>query len=75
MISVWVFCARVGHEKWQIFGFICCQTAFVGALSTVGVDDKGKAIALVFLMSCFINQPLYMVFSMVSLNLENQADM
>ncbi|KAJ9621393.1 uncharacterized protein PV06_04796 [Exophiala oligosperma] len=74
LISVWVFCARFGHEKWQIFGFICCQTAFVGALSTVGIDDKAKAIALVFLMSCFINQPLYMLFSMVSLNLEDQAD-
>ncbi|KIV81575.1 hypothetical protein, variant [Exophiala sideris] len=74
LISVWVFCARFGHEKWQIFGCICCQAAFVGALSTVTIDDKAKVIALVFLMSCFINQPLYMLFNMVSLNLENQAD-
>jgi hypothetical protein len=68
-------CARFGHEKYQILGFICCQVAFVGALSTLDIGQNGKAIALVFLMSCVINQPLYMLFSMVSLNLDDQADM
>jgi hypothetical protein len=51
------------------------QIAFIGGLSSVGVHDKGKAIALVFSMSCVINQPLYMLFNMVSLNLDDQADM
>lgn len=73
--SVWVICSRLGHEKWQIIFFICIQTAFIGALSTVGVDEKGKAIALVFIMACCINQPLYMLFAMVSFNLVDQADM
>ncbi|KAJ9605914.1 hypothetical protein H2200_009763 [Cladophialophora chaetospira] len=63
------------HEKRQILFFISAQILFIGLLSTVGVYDKGKAIALVFLMSCFINQPLYMLFNMVSLNLEDQRDM
>ncbi|EXJ68957.1 uncharacterized protein A1O5_07889 [Cladophialophora psammophila CBS 110553] len=75
LISVWLICARFGHEKWQILIFICCQVAFVGGLSSVGVSDKAKAIVLVFLMSCVINQPLYMLFNMVSLNIEDQADM
>lgn len=72
---MWLICARFGHEKWQILFLICLQTAFVGALSSVGIYDKAKAIALVLLMSCVINQPLYMLFSMVSLNLDDQADM
>ncbi|RVX70509.1 hypothetical protein B0A52_05160 [Exophiala mesophila] len=75
LISVWVVCARFGHEKYQILFFICLQTAFVGSLSTLDIGQNGKAIALVFLMSCVINQPLYMLFSMVSLNLDDQADM
>jgi hypothetical protein len=55
--------------------FICGQALFAGLLSTVGMSNKGKAIALVFLMACCINQPLYLLFSMVSLNLEDQSDM
>lgn len=70
-----MICARFGHEKYQILVFICLQTLFVGCLSSVEVSEKGKAIALVFLMSCVINQPLYMLFSMVSLNIDDQADM
>lgn len=74
-MSVWLICARFAHEKRQIIFFICCQAAFVGGLSSLGINDKGKAIGLVFAMSCVINQPLYMLFSMVSLNIEDQSDM
>ncbi|KAK5943976.1 hypothetical protein PMZ80_003257 [Knufia obscura] len=74
LISVWVICARIGHEKWQILAFVCLQTIFIGCLSSVEVNQKAKAIALVFAMSCFINQALYLLFGMVSLNLEEQGD-
>ncbi|KAK5709236.1 hypothetical protein LTR17_019961 [Elasticomyces elasticus] len=75
LISVWVVCARLGHDKWQILGFICIQTIVIHGLSTLEAPQEGKVIALVFLMSCFINQPLYLIFSMVSLNIEDQSDM
>jgi hypothetical protein len=75
LISIWLICAKIGYAKRQILFFICCQIIFVGCLSSVEVSQKAKAIALVFLMSCVINQPLYMLFEMVSLNLEDQADM
>lgn len=75
LFSVWVLCARFGHEKYQILGVIGLQVTFVGALSTLDIGQNGKAIALVFLMSCVISQPLYMLLSMVSLNLDDQADM
>lgn len=75
LISIWLVCVKIGYEKRQILFFICCQIIFVGCLSSVGVSEKSKALALVFLMSCVINQPLYMLFEMVSLNLEDQADM
>ncbi|ETN39002.1 uncharacterized protein HMPREF1541_07044 [Cyphellophora europaea CBS 101466] len=75
LISVWVVCARIGHEKWQIMFFVCVQTVLIGCLSSVQVDQKAKAIALVFIMSCFINQALYLLFGMVSLNIKDQGDM
>ncbi|OAA65684.1 Fungal trichothecene efflux pump [Niveomyces insectorum RCEF 264] len=28
------FCARVGREKWQMFGFMVLQTAFIGAMAS-----------------------------------------
>ena len=75
MTSVWAVCAHLNFERWQIVFFITAQTALVGALASVGVYDKVKAIVLVFVLACCINQPLYMLFTMVSLGLEDQADM
>jgi hypothetical protein len=51
------------------------QTIFIGCLSSVEATQKGKAIALVFGMSLFINQALYLLFGMVSLNIDDQKDM
>jgi hypothetical protein len=75
VLSVALICAHIHHERLQIIGFLCIQTICLGLLSTVGVDEKGKAIALVFVLSCTINQPLYMLFSMTGLALEDQSDM
>lgn len=73
--SVWLICARLGHERWQVVFFVCLQTGLIGALASIGVDDKAKAIALIFVLACSTNQPLYMLFTMTTLNLEDQTDM
>ena len=65
----------VGHERWQLIFLAVMQTAIIGGLSSLTVEDKGRAIAFVLLagMAATASSPL--VFGMVSLGLEDQRDM
>lgn len=75
VLSVWLVCSRLNHERWQLVFFVCVQTLLVGTLASVTIGQKGKVIALIFLLNVFTNQPLYVLMSMVSLNLDDQQDM
>ncbi|KAG9231277.1 fungal trichothecene efflux pump [Amylocarpus encephaloides] len=68
------FCSRVGHEKWQLVGFMIAQTALIGSLASVGIDSKAQAIATVYLASCMITPPQLISFTMLSLGLDDQTD-
>uniref|UniRef100_A0A8H7K3N3 Major facilitator superfamily (MFS) profile domain-containing protein n=1 Tax=Bionectria ochroleuca TaxID=29856 RepID=A0A8H7K3N3_BIOOC len=62
------------HEKWQLVACITIQTALVGSLSSVGLTDKGQAIATVILVATVNLLPSPLSFGMVSLHLEDQTD-
>jgi hypothetical protein len=70
-----VFCSRVGHEKWQLIGFLIAQTALIGSLSSVGINDKAQAICTVLFASSMVTPPQLVSFTMLSLTLEDQTDM
>lgn len=55
--------------------FLSVQCLLIGLLASVTIGQKGKAIALIFLLNVFTNQPLFIVMSMISLNLDDQRDM
>jgi hypothetical protein len=65
----------VGHERWQLIGLICVQTAFIGASSTLGIHDKGRAIAFVLIAGATSSGISTLGFGMMSLALEDQNDM
>lgn len=67
-------CSRFGSEKWQLVAYMTIQTAIIGAMSSVG-RNKTQAIVLILLFGC-ANQPISVLnFGMISLHLEDQADM
>jgi hypothetical protein len=74
-LSLIFFCSRVGHERWQLVGFLAVNTAFLGMLASAGIGEKSLAIASVFLVSCTINQPLFVAIAMLSLAIDDQVDM
>lgn len=66
---------RIKHEKTQIIVLLCVVTALLGSMSTVGVHDKGQAIATVILIQA-ANLPVNpLSFGMVGLHLTDQTDM
>ncbi|CAK7202974.1 hypothetical protein SEUCBS139899_005701 [Sporothrix eucalyptigena] len=69
-----VFCSRVGREKWQMFGFMVLQTAFIGAMASVGYSDRARAIVFVLLTSSCVTPPQLVAFTMISLGLDDQRD-
>ncbi|CAI6088032.1 unnamed protein product [Clonostachys chloroleuca] len=77
MIAGW-YCVSLmpwlKHEKWQLVACITIQTALVGSLSSVGLADKGQAIATVILVATVNLPPSPLSFGMVSLHLEDQTD-
>ncbi|OIW22859.1 MFS general substrate transporter [Coniochaeta ligniaria NRRL 30616] len=68
-------CSRLHHEKWQLVGFTVLQTAFIGSMASVGVGDKGQAIATVVLAATTITPPQLLSFTMLSFGLEDQNDL
>ncbi|KAL4985906.1 fungal trichothecene efflux pump [Aspergillus falconensis] len=65
---------RFGHERWQMIGFLLVQTAMIGSLGSVGVDDKAQAIATIIIVAATVTPPQFLAFGMISLALDSQAD-
>lgn len=51
------------------------QTALIGSLSSVGVDDRVQAIVTLIIGSAMVTAPQLVSFAMLSLGLEDQSDM
>lgn len=51
------------------------QTALIGSLASVGMDDKVQAIATIIVLSSTVTPPQLLSFVMISLGLPDQADM
>ena len=64
----------IKHEKWQLVGCIVIQTALIGSLASVGINDKAQAIATVILVATVNLPPSPLSFGMVSLHLKDQTD-
>lgn len=62
------------HEKWQLVGCIVIQTALIGSLASVGLQDKAQAIATVIAVSTVNLPPSPLSFGMVGLHLSDQTD-
>jgi hypothetical protein len=64
----------VGHERWQLVVLICAQTALIGSMASIGINDKAQAIATVIIVSACNLPPSPLSFGMVSLGLDDQTD-
>lgn len=77
IIAGW-YCAGVmpwiGHERWQLVGFIMAQTALIGSMASIGINDKAQAIATVVIVAACNLPPSPLSFGMVSLGLDDQTD-
>lgn len=77
IIAGW-YCAGVmpwiGHERWQLVAFITAQTALIGSMASIGVNDKAQAIATVVIVAACNLPPSPLSFGMVSLGLDDQND-
>lgn len=69
------FCSKIGHEKWQLIGFTAIQTALIGSMASVGVDDRTQAICTVLFAASMVVPPQLISFTMLSLTLDDQNDM
>lgn len=65
----------VGHERWQLVALACLQTAFIGGSASLGVEDKGRAIAFLLVAGTAATSSSPLVFGMISLGLDDQTDM
>ncbi|KAL4937888.1 hypothetical protein BDV06DRAFT_226516 [Aspergillus oleicola] len=63
-----------GHERWQMIGYLTVQTAMIGTMGSVGIHDKGQAIATIIIVAITVTPPQYLAFGMISLGLDSQAD-
>ncbi|KAJ4360116.1 uncharacterized protein N0V89_000676 [Didymosphaeria variabile] len=64
----------LGHERWQLTGFITVQTALIGSMASIGINDKAQAIATVVIVAACNLPPSPLSFGMVSLGLDDQTD-
>ena len=64
----------IKHEKWQLVGMIIVQTALIGSMASVGINDQAQAIAIVILVATVNLPPSPLSFGMVSLHLDDQTD-
>ncbi|OQO14882.1 hypothetical protein B0A48_00264 [Cryoendolithus antarcticus] len=68
------FCQRVGHERWQQVGFMVVQTALIGSLASVGLDDRIQAVVTIIVLATTITPPQLLAFVMISMNIDDQVD-
>ncbi|KAF2019486.1 MFS general substrate transporter [Aaosphaeria arxii CBS 175.79] len=64
----------IGHERLQLTFFIIAQTALIGSMASIGINDKAQAIATVVTVAACNLPPSPLSFGMVSLGLEDQSD-
>lgn len=67
--------AHLGWERWQMVAYLAIQTALIGSMSTVGVDDLAQAIATIMLISMLVAPVNFLAFGVSSLALKDQRDM
>jgi hypothetical protein len=74
-ISLVLIFSRVKNERWVIVFCVVIQISLIGSLASLGINGNTQAVATVSVLSCFVNQPLFLAFVIISLQLENQVDM
>lgn len=67
--------ARVGHERWQLVAWMTIETALIGSLASVGLNDKIQAIITIICLSSTVTPPQLLSFTMLSLGIDDQTDM
>jgi len=67
-------CAQVQHERWQLVFFMIAETALIGSLASVGLDDKIQAIVTIVCLSSTVTPPQLLSFAMLSLGIDDQVD-
>lgn len=65
----------LGHERWQLIGFLVVQAGMIGSMGSAGVQDKAQAIATIIIVGASVTPPQFLAFGMISLGLDSQADM
>lgn len=65
----------VGHERWQLIFLAITQTTFTGALASLTIEDKGRAIAFILMAGMAATSCSPLIFGTVSLGLDDQKDM
>ncbi|KAK3672214.1 hypothetical protein LTR78_007967 [Recurvomyces mirabilis] len=68
------FCQKVGYERWQQVGFMCVQTALIGSLASIGLNDKIQAIVTIIILATTITPPQLLAFVMISMHIDDQVD-
>lgn len=51
------------------------QTALIGSLASIGIDDKVQAIVTIVILSSVVTPPQLLSFVMISLGISDQVDM
>jgi hypothetical protein len=64
----------VNHERWQVTVLATLQTAFTGALASVGSHTQGMTIFFLLVAGTCVTATNIMVFGTVSLLLDDQED-
>jgi hypothetical protein len=65
----------IGHERWQLVGVAVVQTASIGALSSLTINAKARTITFMLLAGAAATLGSPITFGVVSLGLDDQADM
>lgn len=63
------------YERWQLVGMSVLQTACIGALASITIADKAKTIVLFIIAAATATVQNVLVFGMMGLGLDDQADM
>jgi hypothetical protein len=66
---------NVHHERWQLTFLATMQTTFSGALASIGTNTQPQAIAFLVIAGTAATSANLLIFGMIGLHLEDQADM
>lgn len=55
--------------------FQTIQTALIGSLASVGINDRVQAIVTIIVLATSITPPQLLAFAMISMGLDDQVDM